>query len=117
MSQAEDNTSSPSVEPPKMVAVKRRTRRRSGATPVKRKVLVVLVTTFVVLLFLILIPGASSTVRKFLHTLFRGVHISPELGALMIAGTVLLFLIPGVDEKILTILGLRKKSRSRNSHR
>ncbi|WP_395095100.1 hypothetical protein [Armatimonas sp.] len=117
MSQAEDNTSSPPVEPPKMVAVKRRTRRRSAVTPVKRKVLMVLVTTFVVLLFLILIPGASNTARKFLHTLFRGVHISPELGALMIAGIVLLFLIPGVDEKILTILGFRKKSRSRNSHR
>ena len=117
MSEVEEKPKSLPVEPPKMVAVKRRTRRRRSATPVKRKVLIVLLTTFVVLLFLILIPGASSGARKFLHSTFRGVHISPELGALMIAGVVLLFLIPGVDEKILTILGLRQTRRSRNSHR
>ena len=117
MSQAEDNTSSTTVQPPKMVAVKRRTRRRSAATPVKRKVLIILISTFCVLVVLIAIPGASSIVKKFLRMIFHGITISPEVIALLLAGSALLFLLPGVEDKILTALGLRKKSRSRNSHR
>lgn len=101
-----------------MVAVRRRTsRRRSTTPPVKQKVLAVLIGAFFFLLTLIAIPGARLAARRALGKVSFLAHIPPEVFALLMAGVALLLLLPGVEDKVLTVLGLRKKHRSRNSHR
>jgi hypothetical protein len=101
-----------------MVAVRRRTgRRRRTDPPIKRKVLVVLVVTFVALLVMTAVPAVHHGVKSMMRSFSSQVHISPEMGALMIAGLALLFLIPGVEDKVLITLGIRKAPRHRNSHR
>ena len=117
MSQVEDQPVSLPAEPPKMVAVKRRTRRRRTDPPVKRKVLTILIVTFFALLILTAFPGVRSAAKSSLRSFSSLVHISPEMGALLIAGIALLFLIPGVEDKVLITLGLRKPARKRTHQR
>jgi lysylphosphatidylglycerol synthetase-like protein (DUF2156 family) len=100
-----------------MVAVRRRKGRRRSDPPVKRRVLSVLLTVFAGLLLLVAIPGARNAVRKALHSVSASIHISPEVIALVVAGLALLFLLPGVEDKVLTTFGIRKPRRSRNVQR
>lgn len=100
-----------------MVAVRRRTRRRRSAPPVRRKTLSVLLVCFVVVFILAAVPELRNAIASYLHQLFGGKRMPVEVVALLLAGLVLVYLIPGVEDKVLVAVGLRKRSRSRNSHR
>jgi hypothetical protein len=119
MSQEEESPVAKNLpeQPTKMVAVRRRTRRRRGESPVKRKTLIFLVVSFVLVFLMVAVPELRNAVLGFMRPLTSRTRIPAEVWALILAGLALLTLIPGVEDKILTVLGLKKKSRSRNSHR
>lgn len=119
MSQEEESPAAKNLPepPPKMVAVRRRTRRRRGEAPVKRKTLIFLVVSFILVFLMVAIPELRKATLSFMRPLTSRTRIPAEAWALILAGLALLTLIPGVEDKILTMLGLKKKSRSRNSHR
>lgn len=99
-----------------MVAVRRRKGRRRTDPPVKRRTLTIMVLSFVTVLTLVAVPGVRHSLAG-VRPLISKTHIAPEVWALLLAGVALLFLIPGVEERVLIALGIRKPSRSRNTHR
>lgn len=119
MSEAEEQTQTKSapITPPKMVAVRKRTRRRRSDPPVKRKTLNFLLVSFALVFILAAVPEIRSAVISYGHQLVGGKRMPAEVVALLLAGLVLIYLIPGVEDKVLIAVGLRKPSRSRNSRR
>jgi hypothetical protein len=100
-----------------MVAVRRRTRRRRSTSQVKSKGLIILLSLFGALALMIAIPPVRKAAKAVLQALAARVHISAETIALLVAGIALLFLLPGMEDRVLIALGIRKAKRSRNSHR
>ena len=101
---------------------RRRRRRQESANPLTQRVQVVLFSVIIVLLVVTAFVPAS-TRHAFMDNARR--HLVPnmtvslngkfEVVALLVAALILLYLMPGVEEKVLKTLGLRqdKKSSSR----
>lgn len=99
------------VDSPPMVAVRRRKRRRRSEPQANRRFLAVLIVLFAVVVFLALVPSVRHPLMEILRNGKGKTRIPPEGLALGVAALVLIYLIPGVEEKVLTTLGIRKKSR------
>ncbi len=104
------------VQPPKMVAVRRRTKKRRSDPPIKRRNLYFLVFSFVTVLIMVAVPGVRQMLSGARSSMGK-THVPPEIWALALAGIALLYLIPGVENTILTVLGIRKPKRNRNTLR
>lgn len=117
MSQELGELTEPDSPPsPPMVAVRRRKRRRSEPQ-VNRRFLYILIVIFFMVVFLVLVPSVRHPLMEILRSGKGKTRIPPEGFALAIAALVLVYLIPGVEEKVLTTLGIKKKShRSSRRH-
>lgn len=100
-----------------MVAVRRRTRRRRTDPPIRRKTLTVMLVCFAIVFVLVAVPSIREPVLSWVRHTLTGKRPPAEVVALGVAGLVLVYLIPGVEDKVLTTLGIRKRRRTRNSHR
>jgi hypothetical protein len=105
-------------DPPKMVAVRRRRGRRRTTEPaVKRKTLNILLVVFAVAFIVAAVPMVRQPLLHYVRQLASASRPPVEVLALGFAGLVLIYLLPGVEDKVLIALGIRKRRRTRNSHR
>jgi lysylphosphatidylglycerol synthetase-like protein (DUF2156 family) len=95
-----------------MVAVRKRKRRRRSEPQVKSKSLYFMVGIFLIVLLSVAVPSFRRGLNGWLRTISPN-HISAETIAIVIAGLALLFLIPGVEDRVLITLGLKKRPRSK----
>lgn len=115
--------SPPAPASPAMVAVNRRTRRRRKRRTepqISRKTLAILVIGFLLAFVLVAVPTLRSPVTDGIRMALRKTHIPPEAWALIIAALVIVYLIPGVEDRILLVFGLKKeprRNRARGDHR
>lgn len=100
---------------------RRRRRRRKRSTPdipANPRVLLVLGVLLTAAVVLTLLPQSRSLLRvSTLRTLVPSDLVRPEVAALLLAGLVGLFLIPGVEARILAFLGIRRDRSHRSSRR
>ena len=106
------------VSPPQMVAVRRRSRRRRSRrdkndTP-QRKAYVLLLCVVFALMTMAIIRPVREAIYQFLHSLspaLAGAGIGFEAVALVLAGLILLYLMPGMEERILRLFGINRPKR------
>lgn len=104
------------VSPPEMVAIRRRRRRRrsradKAETPQRRAYIALLCVVFVLM--------AIAAIKSVRQTLYNGLHsISPTLArhgigleviALVLAGLILLYLMPGMEDRIVRLVSGNKR--------
>jgi hypothetical protein len=97
---------------------RRRRRRRSvdtGNTPTTRMHLILLGIIGVLLVLSVLGPGyrrqAIASVRHLIPNVAVDISRRMEIVALIVAGLILVYLTPGVEDRVLRALGLRKDKR------
>ena len=116
------------VSPPQMVAIRRRRgkRRRSRAdkaeTPQRRAYIALLCVVFV-LMAIAAVKPIRQTVYNGVHSIWPGMEragIGLEVIALVLAGLILLYLMPGMEERILRLInggGTNKRSSDSSKRR
>lgn len=112
------------ISPSQMVVVRRRRgKRRSRAdkaqTPQRRAYIVLLCVVFV-LMAVAAVKPMRRTVYNTVHSLWPGMAhsgISIEVVALVLAGLVLLYLMPGMEERILGLLNGGGNTKRNNKRR
>ncbi|MCX6365136.1 MAG: hypothetical protein NTX57_00270 [Armatimonadetes bacterium] len=118
MSQDEESPTVPTLptQPPTMVAVRKRKRRRRSEPQVKSKSLYFMISIFFLVLLSMAVPSFRIGLNNTLRPIFKNT-VSAEAIAMGIAGLALLFLIPGVEDRVLTTLGLKKRVRNKKIQR
>lgn len=111
-----------SAAPPRMVSVIRRKRRRAKVDPRTLRLRLVLLAFVAGLLVLALAGGdlrreIGASVRVLLPAFTQGAQASLEVVVLVFAGLILLYLMPGVEERVLKALGVKRSSSSSRSGR
>ncbi|GEM_PF-4720310 len=104
---------------PAMVAVRRRRRRRRRTAPVPPQTARLRVALLVLVTGLILLTLVGGDVRRqigaFLKSILPSITGLPflrfEVIALLFAALIILYLLPGVEDKVLIFLGVRKRRR------
>lgn len=110
--QVSSNQISTSTEPVSVTRRSRRRRKRKKEPQISQKSLIAMVSCFTLVAICVAIrfsPQFKAQVSKF--QISGAPRIAPEIWALGIAALVILYLIPGVEDRILRALGLRKETR------
>lgn len=105
--------------PVEMIAVRRRSRRRRRNHPSRletpqRRVYIILLCVVVLLTSFAVVKPLHEAVYnwvKFVAPVLGHMGISLEVIALILAGLVLLYLMPGMEDRILRLLGIRRDKR------
>ena len=95
----------------------RRKRKRRTEPQASKRTLIILLVGFTLVFALVAIPNLRHPFANAMRQALLKTHISTEWWALIIAALVILYLIPGVEDRLLRALGLRKEPRPNRRRR